>query len=1120
GALSLVGTITNAGTGAGTTTISGAMGASVAGITQNSATSPLSLTGVNTYSAPTTVLAGILVANSSTALGDGSATNSLILAGATLQATATINSPVTRPITLTGTATINAVGVAVSLAGAVGGGGGLTKTGTGTLTFSGPTTIGGNFTITTGTVVAPNVNSFVVAGNWTNNATFTNNAGTVTFGGGIPQTLGGTSATTFNNATLSSAGVTISRSPTVNGALTFINGKITTGAQRVTIGAAGTVTGATGAAYVVGNLERFVPVAAPTVRFDVGDVSAYAPVVIDFTGATNGVGSLTASTTAGDHPSVATSGINAAKSANRYWTVVNGGVGGFTSYDGTFNFVAGDVDAGANTSSFVVRKFDVAGWSSPVSDTQTATSIRATGMSTFSNFAVGESSPTSGTSTLTPTSASIVANGTSTQPLTVTTKDASGTPLTTGGAAVAITKLSGTGTISAVTDVGNGTYTATVTSPTLAGSGVFVATVGGTPVQSGTASQTQATVTYGFGAASATASTLTPTAATITANGTSTQLLTVTAKDVTGNLISAGGATVTITKASGTGTIGPVTDVGNGTYTATVTSPTLAGSGVFVATVGGTPVQSGTASQAQAIVSYVGGTPDALKSTLTPIAATIAANGTSTQILTVTAKDATNNVMTAGGATVTITKVSGTGTIGAVTDVGDGTYTATVTSPTLAGSGLFVATLGASPVQSGTASQTQATVTYAVGGASAAASTLTPTAANVLADGASTQLLTVTAKDATGNPLTIGGATVTITKESGTGTISAVTDVGNGTYAAIVTAPTTLGSGVFVATIGGGNVQSGTATATQAIVSYVSGAPTKYVVAAGSNSPIAGTLVTISAQLASANNNPVATVGLIVTWSKTGNGGSFASATSATDANGIASVVFTTAPSAGTVYTFTATDQNKLTGTSGNVTSAVGGPSPTRTTATLAATGVVGTAADITVKLVDAFGNPVAGQGSRITFAVTGANFEAVVRAISESANRSGSYLFNYTSTRPGIDSVAILVDGVPITGSPFVRTVAPLESQLALAIVASNQNPAVGDTVTIVMTVTNSGAAPATQAQVASVIPMERFVRLSLVVSQGTFNDTNQLWAIGTLAAQASATLTFRGVVKLPTGF
>jgi hypothetical protein len=84
--------------------------------------------------------------------------------------------------------------------------------------------------------------------------------------------------------------------------------------------------------------------------------------------------------------------------------------------------------------------------------------------------------------------------------------------------------------------------------------------------------------------------------------------------------------------------------------------------------------------------------------------------------------------------------------------------------------------------------------------------------------------------------------------------------------------------------------------------------------------------VTISAQLADAAGTPVATANQVVTWSKTGAGGSFATATSSTNANGIATIVFTTSTSAGVTYTFTANDANERSGTSGNVLTIPGAP--------------------------------------------------------------------------------------------------------------------------------------------------------------------------------------------------
>src|SRR5262249_53516109 len=103
------------------------------------------------------------------------------------------------------------------------------------------------------------------------------------------------------------------------------------------------------------------------------------------------------------------------------------------------------------------------------------------------------------------------------------------------------------------------------------------------------------------------------------------------------------------------------------------------------------------------------------------------------------------------------------------------------------------------------------------------------------------------------------------------------------------------------------------------------GIATRYLVTSSDNSPVAGAAVTITAQLADSNGNPVSTAGKTVTWTKTGAGGSFATGTSTTSASGVATVSFTTGATAGTTYTATATDNTALTGTSGNITTVAGG---------------------------------------------------------------------------------------------------------------------------------------------------------------------------------------------------
>ena len=95
-------------------------------------------------------------------------------------------------------------------------------------------------------------------------------------------------------------------------------------------------------------------------------------------------GDWIAKSTAGDHPNISSSTINAAKSVNRYWSLTNSGLT-FTDYSATFTFVAGDVDGGANTSGFIVGKYG-AGWTYPTVGTKTATTTQITGVTSFSDF--------------------------------------------------------------------------------------------------------------------------------------------------------------------------------------------------------------------------------------------------------------------------------------------------------------------------------------------------------------------------------------------------------------------------------------------------------------------------------------------------------------------------------------------------------------------------------------------------------------------------------------------------------------------------------------------------------------------------------------------------------------
>lgn len=64
----------------------------------------------------------------------------------------------------------------------------------------------------------------------------------------------------------------------------------------------------------------------------------------------------------------------------------------FDTYAATFTFPAADIDAGADPAVFIVAKRDGLAWTRPTVGTRTALSTQATGMTDFSEFAVGEPS--------------------------------------------------------------------------------------------------------------------------------------------------------------------------------------------------------------------------------------------------------------------------------------------------------------------------------------------------------------------------------------------------------------------------------------------------------------------------------------------------------------------------------------------------------------------------------------------------------------------------------------------------------------------------------------------------------------------------------------------------------
>lgn len=236
-----------------------------------------------------------------------------------------------------------------------------------------------------------NSGTVILTGDWANNGTAAIGAGEVEFNGTSLQTVSGSAVTAFGNLKVNNAAnVSLSQDALVNSTLTFSNGKVNTAANKISLASSGTVSGASATRYVNGNFEKFIAASTASKDFEIGDATNYSPLNLAFTGVTNGAGSITASTTVLDHPNILTSGLDATKSVNRFWSLLNTGVTGFTTYNATFNFNnPSDLDVGAIPANFLIKRYN-GSWFSTTTGTLTSSSSQAIGLVGFDDFQIAQ----------------------------------------------------------------------------------------------------------------------------------------------------------------------------------------------------------------------------------------------------------------------------------------------------------------------------------------------------------------------------------------------------------------------------------------------------------------------------------------------------------------------------------------------------------------------------------------------------------------------------------------------------------------------------------------------------------------------------------------------------------
>ena len=203
--------------------------------------------------------------------------------------------------------------------------------------------------------------------------------------GTAPQSIDVQGTMTTNTAAVldvnNSAGVTLVTNLALNGGLSFTSGRLNTGARTLTLATTSNPSGAAqGTGWVNGNLTKSYAVGAFSGTLDVGDAATYAPINVSGTGAPAGF-NLSASTAAGDHPNLATSTLDPARSVNRRWTLAPASATGAT-WSATFNFPTSDVDGTADPNTFLSQAYNGSAWVSLTMGTRAANSTQVTGLST------------------------------------------------------------------------------------------------------------------------------------------------------------------------------------------------------------------------------------------------------------------------------------------------------------------------------------------------------------------------------------------------------------------------------------------------------------------------------------------------------------------------------------------------------------------------------------------------------------------------------------------------------------------------------------------------------------------------------------------------------------------
>ncbi len=627
---------------------------------------------------------------------------------------------------------------------------------------------------------------------------------------------------------------------------------------------------------------------------------------------------------------------------------------------------------------------------------------------------------------VTATPASIEANGSSTTTLSATVKGSEGQAV---GAGLLVNWTTSAGTLTSATSTTDalGVATVVLTSPTQVGTSTVEASAG-----SATGS---ATVTFTAGTP-ASGNTLSVVAAptSITADGTSTTILSTTLKDQYGNLVGAGVPVNWTTTLGLLASPSTVTD-SSGVATVVLTSSTQAGTASVHATAG--------TAHGDANVVFTPGPAAAgntgLSLSLSPTS--LPADGTTTTTAVASLVDAHGNPLGAG---TSVSWHSTAGSLAATSSNTDANGKARVllTSATVAGTATLTASAGAA------SNSTSVTFTAGVPAAGNSGMQLSATPLSITADGISTSTVSATVTDAFGNTLP-AGVQVSWTTDAGSPVSATSTTNASGVATWVVTSSTLAGVANVRATSGAANnalsltFTPGVPAAGSSGLS-LSAAPSA-IVANGSST------TTLSASVRDVHGNPVG-AGVAVSW--TTSAGTLGSGTSTTDASGIASMVLTssTVAAAATVQASAAAAHSSL-----QVSFDPGAPAPGRQGLTLSVVSASGAdTATLNATVKDQFGNRV-GAGVAVTWSASAGLLGSATTTTDNNGVASVLLTYSgspqrvtvYASSGAAADSATIAFGaGVPAVGSNGISLAVGPDDGSNTATISATLRDSYGDVV------------------------------------------------------------------------